>query len=107
MEESNAAIQRCVDKYDNVELIDWYNVSAQYGAEIFDGDGTHLTPEGCEIYAQMILDAVKGYLPERSQDPAKAKAELAAEESAASSGSASSAETGSTESEATDATAEG
>ena len=79
MEESNAAIQRCVDKYDNVQLIDWYNVSAQHGAEIFDGDGTHLTPEGCEVYAQMILDAVHDYLPERSQDPAAALAAIQAE----------------------------
>ena len=99
MDSSNAAIKRCADKYDNVELIDWYTVSEQYGSDIFDGDGTHLTPEGCEIYANMILDATKNYLPERSKDPAKARAEKEAQEKEAS-GEGSSSESASSSSEA-------
>lgn len=75
MEASNAAIQRCVDKYDNVYLIDWYTLSATYGEDIFDGDGTHLTVDGCQIYADMILEATKDSLPERSRDPQAARAE--------------------------------
>ncbi|HAM14573.1 MAG TPA: acetyltransferase [Eggerthellaceae bacterium] len=96
MDASNAAIQRCVDAHDNAHLIDWYSLSEQYGADIFDGDGTHLTPEGCEIYANMILDAVRDDLPERSKDPAAARAAIAAEEAAT---------TGATSGSATDASA--
>jgi len=66
VEESNAAIQRCVDKHKNAQLIDWYNISGTLGEDVFDGDGTHLTPDGCREYAQMIMDAVGSYLPEHS-----------------------------------------
>ena len=74
MDASNEAIQRCVDKYDNVELIDWYTLSGEYGSAIFDGDGMHPTYDGCKVYLNMILDATRDYLPERSKDPEKARA---------------------------------
>ena len=86
MAESNAAIQRCVDKYDNAELIDWYSISADH-PEYFDGDGTHLTPESAEIYAWMIHDAVSDYLR-----PVTSSAREAASENANSSSSAASAD---------------
>lgn len=66
MDESNAVIQRCVDKHANAELIDWYDYSAQLGEEIFDGDGTHPTIDGCRDYAYMIRDAVGSYLPQHA-----------------------------------------
>ncbi len=62
MEESNATIQRGVDRYENAHLIDWYTLSADH-EDYFDGDGTHLTPEAAKVYSQMIYDAVKDYLP--------------------------------------------
>ena len=79
MAESNAAIQRCVDKYSNAQLIDWYSISADH-PEYFDGDGTHLTAESAEIYAWMIHDAVADYLR-----PVTASAREAAESSSSSS----------------------
>ena len=66
VEESNAAIQRCVDKHKNAQLLDWYSLSEALGEDVFDGDGTHLTVSGCRDYAQMIMDAVGPYLPEHS-----------------------------------------
>jgi len=68
VEESNAAIERCASKHSNAELIDWYSLSEQLGEDVFDGDGTHLTIDGCKKYAQMIRDAVGSYLPEHSSD---------------------------------------
>lgn len=77
VEASNAALQRCVDKYPNAQLIDWYSMSEAYGSDVFDGDGTHLSLTGCEAYSNAILEATKDYLPDRSKDPAKAREELA------------------------------
>ena len=69
VEATNAAIQRCVDKHANAELIDWYTLSGSH-PEYFDGDGTHLTPDAAMVYTRMIYDAVKDYLP-KDVDPNK------------------------------------
>ena len=76
MDESNATIQRCVDKHPNAELIDWYSASADHD-EYFDGDGTHLTKESAYIYAQLIHDAVASYLPDHSKDKTDSAADSA------------------------------
>lgn len=68
MEDSNASLQRCVDRHANAELIDWCGISGELGEYVFDGDGTHLTLDGCKEYAQMIRDSVGAYLPEHDAD---------------------------------------
>lgn len=68
MAESNATIQRGVDRYDNAHLIDWYAFS-EGKDDYFDGDGTHLTADASKIYGQLIYDAVKDYLPEEALQP--------------------------------------
>ena len=62
MEADNEVLAKGAERYDNVELIDWYAKSAILGEDVFDGDGTHLTADGCRQYAQMILEAVQPYL---------------------------------------------
>ena len=56
---NNAAIQECVDAHENVRLIDWYSASAGHD-EWLSEDGIHLTWEGRDAYAKLILDTV-GY----------------------------------------------
>ncbi|MBQ3300666.1 MAG: acetyltransferase, partial [Eggerthellaceae bacterium] len=65
---TNEAIERIASKYDNVHIIDWYGLSDGHG-EYFDGDGTHLTEDAARMYAQIIYDTVKSYLPEHPEDP--------------------------------------
>jgi len=74
-EQNNETIRRATERYDNAELIDWYAQSAALGEGVFDGDGTHLTIDGCRDYAQMIKDAVGSYLPEHKEgEPTRDKA---------------------------------
>ena len=68
MEDTNAALAQVVGKYDNAELIDWYGYSGTLGEDVFDGDGTHPTIDGCRTYAQMITDAVSSYMPKHAKD---------------------------------------
>ena len=83
VESSNAVIQRVCDNHANAQLIDWYSISADH-PDYFDGDGTHLTAESADIYAWMIYDAVKDYLPDRTDEEREAAAEGTAEAAAAS-----------------------
>ena len=83
VDSSNAVIQRVCDNHENAQLIDWYSISADH-PEYFDGDGTHLTADSADIYAWMIYDAVKDYLPDRTDQEREAAAEGAAEAAAAS-----------------------
>ena len=83
VDSSNAVIQRVCDNHANAQLIDWYSISADH-PEYFDGDGTHLTPDSADIYAWMIYDAVKDYLPDRTDEEREAAAEGAAEAAASS-----------------------
>ncbi len=53
----NAALDRAAELYDNVEVIDWYGESAGHD-EWFYGDGIHPSPEGAEIYCEMIREAI-------------------------------------------------
>ncbi len=63
MSDTNAALQSAAERYKNVRVIDWYSYSAANG-DWFDGDGTHLTQEGAQIYIDLIYDSVKSLLPE-------------------------------------------
>ena len=56
---NNALFRRMAEEYDNVEIIDWYAESEGH-SEYFWDDGTHLRPEGADVYAQMIRDAIAG-----------------------------------------------
>lgn len=62
MGETNDALWRAADRYDNVDLIDWYSLSASHG-DWFDGDGTHLSATGAQAYIDMVRSAVADYLP--------------------------------------------
>ena len=75
---TNAALAGATERYGNVHLIDWYGLSAAHG-EWFDGDGTHLTEEGAQVYVNMVRDAIAPLLPEHGPDDPK-PGEPAAEE---------------------------
>ncbi len=50
---NNALFFEVAERYDNVEVIDWYAWSEGHD-EFFWDDGTHLRPEGAEAYVQML-----------------------------------------------------
>lgn len=56
-EQINAQLDRMAQKYDNVELIDWYGYSEGHTDWIYE-DGEHLTPEGQPHYVDMITNAI-------------------------------------------------
>ena len=66
MAETNDTLARAAERYDNVELIDWYGLSASHG-EWFDGDGTHLSETGAQAYIDMVKNAIQDYLPEHQE----------------------------------------
>ena len=72
MGETNDTLARAADRYDNVELIDWYNLSAGHG-DWFDGDGTHLSEAGAQAYVDMVKNAVQSYLPEHEEGDERAE----------------------------------
>ncbi len=54
---NNALLQDAANNHDNVTLVDWFDASEGHD-EYFDGDGTHLTPTGCEAYIAMLRSAL-------------------------------------------------
>ncbi len=58
---NNQLFQEAIESHDNVHLIDWYGASAGHD-EYFDGDGTHLTPAGCDAYLNLIRERVADVL---------------------------------------------
>ena len=58
---NNELLENAAERHDNVTLVDWYSYSAGHD-EWFDGDGTHLTPEGCQAYLDMLKDAIANKL---------------------------------------------
>ena len=74
MAETNAALDRAVERYSNVQVIDWYSLSASHGTW-FDGDGTHLSSEGAQAYIDMVHDAIGSLLPEHKEGDQVAHAE--------------------------------
>lgn len=59
-EPNNAAIQACVDSHENARLIDWYGATAGHDEWLID-DGIHLTYEGRDAYAKLVVDTM-GYV---------------------------------------------
>lgn len=57
--ENNAVIQRTVDKYDNVNLIDWHAATEGHD-EYLSTDGIHLSGAGREAFANLVRDTI-GY----------------------------------------------
>ena len=53
----NRTIAECVNKYDNVHLINWHALSDGQSDWLY-ADGEHLTPTGQPIYVNMIVDAI-------------------------------------------------
>ena len=74
MAETNAALDRAAERYSNVQVIDWYDLSASHGTW-FDGDGTHLSSEGAQAYIDMVHDAIGSLLPEHKEGDQVAHAE--------------------------------
>ena len=74
MAETNAALERSADRYDNVQVIDWYSASAPHG-DWFDGDGTHLSQDGAQTYIDLVHDAIADLLPEHKPNDEVAKIE--------------------------------
>ena len=74
MAETNAALDRAAERYSNVQVIDWYDLSASHGTW-FDGDGTHLSSEGAQAYIDMVHDAIGSLLPEHKEGDQEAHAE--------------------------------
>jgi hypothetical protein len=56
---NNALLAAAAAAHPNVQVIDWYGISAGHD-EYFDGDGTHLTGvDGVNAYISAILDALQ------------------------------------------------
>lgn len=59
-EPNNQAIQDCVNAHENAKLIDWYGASAGHD-DWFIEDGIHLTFDGRDAYANLVVDTM-GYV---------------------------------------------
>ena len=59
-EPNNKAIRECVDAHENAHLIDWYSASSGHD-EWLSEDGIHLTWEGRDAYAKLVVDTM-GYV---------------------------------------------
>jgi len=55
---TNKAITDAADRYDNVEIVDWYGSSNDNGA-LFRDDGYHPNTTGSELWANLIAVEVK------------------------------------------------
>ena len=66
VEAVNDTLARVPERYNNVHIIDWYGLSDGRD-DLFDGDGTHLTEEGAQVYIGMINDAIGGLLPTHAE----------------------------------------
>lgn len=57
-ESSNRAIRAVPRRYRNARLIDW-NAISDRNPSYFWADGIHLTPQGCEAYAQLVGEGIR------------------------------------------------
>lgn len=64
---TNNELADAAKRHDNVHLIDWYAASEGRG-DLFDGDGTHLTDEGAQVYVNLISAALANQLPQHPED---------------------------------------
>ena len=58
-DENNALMAKLAEKYPQVGLLDWYKASEGHDEYFYD-DGQHLTEEGREAYARMIVSGLMG-----------------------------------------------
>ncbi len=63
--DNNALIEKYVEKYDNVKLIDWLGASKGHD-DWFGDDGIHLTWEGRDAYANLVVDTMGYEVPDKS-----------------------------------------
>ncbi|MGM7636687.1 acyltransferase family protein [Bacillus sp. Hm123] len=56
--EVNADLKEIAGQFSNVTLVDWYEAS-QHHPHYFISDQVHLSQEGREVYASLILDAIE------------------------------------------------
>lgn len=61
---SNQVIRDVVAFYPNTRLADWNELSDRVGGLVWP-EGIHLTPDGCQAYAQIVQSAVLGSEPVR------------------------------------------
>lgn len=53
----NEKLKEASSKFSNVTLVDWYTASAGNPA-YFEPDGVHLTKEGAQVYASLIIEQI-------------------------------------------------
>jgi hypothetical protein len=56
-EENNTVIAAGVERYANCRLVDWHSAVAEQ-PDLFWNDGTHLRPEGADVYADLIAGVI-------------------------------------------------
>lgn len=54
----NSTLAEVVAEHPNTKLVDWHKASAGK-AEYFSADGVHLTPQGAQAFAALVVDAIK------------------------------------------------
>ena len=57
-EENNKIISRVANRYANVRLVDWNNISEGH-PELFAPDGVHLSPTGSDAYVAAVMQVLK------------------------------------------------
>jgi peptidoglycan/LPS O-acetylase OafA/YrhL len=57
-DENNQIIARVANRYANVKLVNWSNISEGH-PELFAPDGVHLSPTGSDAYVAAVLDVLK------------------------------------------------
>ena len=57
-EENNKIISRVANRYPNVRLVDWNNISEGH-PELFAPDGVHLSPTGSDAYVAAVMQVLK------------------------------------------------
>ena len=63
--ENNAVIQECVDAHENAHLIDWFTATQGHDEYLIE-DGIHLTWDGREAYANLVVDTMGYEVPDAS-----------------------------------------
>ncbi|MBR3226344.1 MAG: acyltransferase [Atopobiaceae bacterium] len=63
--DNNALIDKTVSEHDNVNLVDWLSASQGHD-DWFSEDGIHLTWDGRDAYAKLIVDTMGYELPDES-----------------------------------------
>ena len=58
-DENNALMRQLAQRYPQVGILDWYKASEGHDEYFYD-DGQHLTEEGREAYARMIMTGLMG-----------------------------------------------